>query len=293
MTKRLLPFVAAAALVAACSPDSAAPTGASPSTAPISMAVSATGAQIITDAEVARQAENTAPTAEWVLYTRNGGSGTFATGPGTVPEGVGSLGFSTPTSADKVFLFHYGEVGTPLSELTALQYATYRTSGEVAVQDPALNVEVDVNGSADGGFTTLVFEPVYNTTQGSVADGEWQTWDAINGGAGHWWSTHDIPGVCAFDCFVEWSSIVAANPDAVVVGGVGLNQGSGNPALVAAVDQFVIGTTTGTTTYDFDPFVAATTRETCQHDGWQQVRRADGSTFKNQGDCVSYTENGK
>jgi len=33
--------------------------------------------------------------------------------------------------------------------------------------------------------------------------------------------------------------------------------------------------------------------EACKKNGWQTVQRADGSTFKNQGDCVSYTSNGK
>jgi hypothetical protein len=31
----------------------------------------------------------------------------------------------------------------------------------------------------------------------------------------------------------------------------------------------------------------------CKNGGWQTLTRADGSSFKNQGDCVSYTNNGK
>ena len=31
----------------------------------------------------------------------------------------------------------------------------------------------------------------------------------------------------------------------------------------------------------------------CKDGGWQSLTRADGSTFKNQGDCVSYAQNGK
>ena len=33
--------------------------------------------------------------------------------------------------------------------------------------------------------------------------------------------------------------------------------------------------------------------DSCKKGGWQTVQRADGSPFKNQGDCVSYTSNGK
>jgi hypothetical protein len=36
-----------------------------------------------------------------------------------------------------------------------------------------------------------------------------------------------------------------------------------------------------------------TTASECKNGGWMTSIRADGSTFKNQGDCVSYTNNGK
>ena len=31
----------------------------------------------------------------------------------------------------------------------------------------------------------------------------------------------------------------------------------------------------------------------CKNDGWQQLTRSDGSTFKNQGDCIQYVNTGK
>lgn len=36
-----------------------------------------------------------------------------------------------------------------------------------------------------------------------------------------------------------------------------------------------------------------TSKDQCKNGGWMTSVRADGSTFKNQGDCVSYTQNGK
>ena len=89
------------------------------------------------------------------------------------------------------------------------------------------------------------------------------------------------------------STIIAANPDAVV-GGVGLNQGSGNPALTVAVDALVIGWgSEAPTLYDFEPFVSPATRDACKNDGWQLLRRANGESFRNQGDCVSYVQTGR
>lgn len=35
------------------------------------------------------------------------------------------------------------------------------------------------------------------------------------------------------------------------------------------------------------------TKDQCKNDGWMSLRRADGSTFKNQGDCIQYFNTGK
>lgn len=248
---------------------------------------------VITEDDIVRQAENTPPTSNWVLYTRNAGTGAFRTGPGAPPSGVGSLETVTPTGADKVFLFNYDHVGTALEEINALGYATYRDAGAVANQLPAINIQVDVNGAAAGGFTTLVFEPVYNTSQQAIQDDTWQTWDAYAGGQAIWWSSNPIPGAPNRDTFVTWDTIIANNPDAVIVGGFGINQGSGNPALTASSDVLTIGYGGECTTYDFEPYEVAADKETCKNGGWKSLRRADGSPFKNQGDCIQYVNTSK
>ena len=252
----------------------------------------AVSSDVVTESDIARQPENTPPTNNWVLYNRNAGTGTFRTGPATPPSGVGSLELVTPAGADKVTLFNYDHVGTALADIDAIGYSTYRLAGS-AQQVAALNIEVDVNGSAPGGFTTLVFEPVYNTTQGTVTDNVWQDWDAYNGGQAIWWSSNPIPGAPNRDTFVTWDTIVASNPQAVIVGGFGVNQGSGNPGLTTAVDTLSLGIDGDTVTYDFEPYESPTSRDQCKNGGWQTLRRADGSTFKNQGDCIQYVNTGK
>jgi hypothetical protein len=132
---------------------------------------------VVTEQDVVRQAENTVPTNDWVLYTRNAGTGEFVSGPQTPPLGVGSFHTVTPGAADKVYLFNYDHVGTPLSAIDGMGYATYRTSPLVSPQLPSINLQVDLNGTAvPGGFTTLVFEPIYNTTQDKhhCKNGGWQ-----------------------------------------------------------------------------------------------------------------------
>lgn len=247
---------------------------------------------VVTESDVTRQAENTPPTDNWVLYTRNAGAAEFVDGPATPPSGSGSLQLTTPTGADKVYLFNYDHVGEALASVDAIGYSTYRVAGSLQ-QDAALNLEVDYNGpDVAGGFTTLVFEPVYNTDQGAVVSGAWQTWDAYNGENAKWWSTKNIPGVCSFDCFVSWNEIVAANPDATILGGVGVNQGSGNPALTTNVDAF----TFGQSTYDFERIrdadgdgtadtPAPTDKDQCKKDGYKTF---NNPSFSNQGQCVSF-----
>lgn len=249
---------------------------------------------VVTESDIARQAENTAPTKNWVLYTRNAGTGAFRVGPATPPAGVGSFETVTPTGDDKVQLFNFDHVGTKLADIDKMGYATYQSSAAVPVQLPAINMTVDYNGpSVAGGFTTLVFEPVYNVAQGPILPATWQTWDAFYGGNAMWWSTRSIPGVCATACYVPWSTIVANNPNATILGGYGINQGSGSIALTASTDVLTIGSNGECVTYNFEPYRVATTKEQCKNGGYTGVKRADGSSFKNQGDCVSYTVNGK
>jgi hypothetical protein len=211
---------------------------------------------VVTETDVTRQLENSQPTDNWVLFTRTGTPPTaaaFVTGPATPPLGDGSLRLQTTTGSEKVFLFNYDHVTTRLADINALSYSTYRTAG-AGQQLTALNMQVDFNGAAADGFTTLVFEPVYNTTQGAVVNGQWKTWNAFGGG--RWWSTNAINGQCggaSIACQRTWSQIVASNPDAVIIGGYGFNQGSGNSGLNANVDALVIGYNSLCYTYDMEP----------------------------------------
>lgn len=283
--------------LAACSGDPVSPSALNADNVLSSEAANSAPAKrgrtiVVTESDITRQPENTPPTDNWVLYTRLNGNGAFVSGPANPPLGTGSLLLTTPTGADKVTLFNYDHVGTRLDDITSMGYSTYRITGELQ-QVTSINIQVDANGAAPGGFTTLVFEPVYNTSQGPVVSGTWQTWDAYQGGNAIWWSTRPMNGVCAVACYVTWNQIVAANPDATILGGYGLNQGSGNNALTTAVDGLHFDTPQVNVTYDFEPFGVPASKDACKDDGWKTLRRADGSSFKNQGDCVSYTQNGK
>ncbi|HEX8131302.1 MAG TPA: thrombospondin type 3 repeat-containing protein [Pyrinomonadaceae bacterium] len=285
------------------------------------------GTKVVLATDVTRQAENTPPTDNWVLYTRAGTpptAGEFVVGPGDPALGDGSFQMTTATGAEKVFLFNYDHIGTKLADINTISYQTYRSAGSLQ-QVAALNMVIDFNGpNAAGGFATLVFEPVYNVTeQGAVVSGEWQDW--IASGSGIWWSTRAINGQCAgatAACDKTWDEIKANNPDAVILEGFGFNQGSGNPGLVTAVDALTLNCVT----YDFEPdsdsdgigdgydncpLVAnagqadtdgdgigdacdtstkPTSKDQCKNGGYT---RFNDPAFRNQGDCIQFVNTGK
>jgi hypothetical protein len=304
------------------------------------------GTTVVTESDIVRQPENSLPTDNWVFYFRTPASlGTFRNGPATPPAGAGSFETVTPTGGDKGTLFNFDHISTQLAAINRMGYSTYRTSGGVVNQVPAINIQIDRNGGSYNpatdfatDFSTLVFEPVYNTNQGAVVDGAWQTWDAYAGGNAVWWSSRDLRDAsnnlvlcnpnganantpaCAGKVFVPWSYIISVIPNATILGGYGINQGSGNPALTASSDALAIGYGSFCITYDFERdsdgdgvpdgsdacpntppgtqvnasgCPLAVNKDQCKNGGWQTLRRANNTTFKNQGDCVSYTNNGK
>jgi hypothetical protein len=229
---------------------------------------------------------------DWFITEQRAGStAEFAAGPGVPAFGSGSFQMTMQDGAGKVTLFTYNHVGTALAEISALGIATYRSSASTnpVAQYPSLNIEVDFVGDGSS-FTTLVFEPVYNSA--GLALDTWQVWDAYAGGAAVWWSTKDIPGVCAFNCFVSWSTIVANNPNAKISGGFGTNVGSGWDGFSSTAAD---GLTINGTTYDLEPSPPVigppVSKDECKNGGWQQFNTP--RVFKNQGDCIQFVNTGK
>jgi hypothetical protein len=225
--------------------------------------------------------------------TRPGGAVSFVSGPATPPLGVGSLQMTTADGSAKAQLFNYDYIGTPLADITSLSYSDYRSSSSTTstVQRVSLNIEVDFVGDGTS-YTTLVFEPDYQTGGvGALVSDTWQTWDAINEGTGIWWSSKDIPGVCNHNCFVSWSTILASNPNAKIVGGLGFNIGSGwSGQFSGNGDALEVGVSGNTTTYDFEPALTPVSKDQCKNGGWQQF---NSPFFKNQGDCIQFVNTGK
>jgi hypothetical protein len=211
------------------------------------------------------------------------GTVTFTSAYGA-PAGLGTTSLELTTSAstaDKADYWTNAVAGTPLGDVSTLAYWTYQQSASFSGGAVSLQLALDLNGGtlADGGFTTLVYEPYLN---GDVTPGVWQSWNAS---AGRWWSTRTGGGLVAggggCPCYTK-ADVWARDPDAVVLG-IGVNIGSNNPSYVVATD----GVQFNDTTWDFEaPPSAPQTKDDCKHGGWEAFG------FKNQGACVSFVATG-
>jgi len=223
--------------------------------------------------------------------TRPGGAVTFVVD-ATAPSGIGALKLTTDlTTAAKAQYMHAANV--PLSGVTDLSYSTKQNSASFISGDASYQLPVclgGVSGTTCNGFTTFVYEPYEN---GAVIPGTWQNWDVD---AGQIWSSRTATGGTGCNVtagaggppFYTLAGLQAACPNAVVVG-FGVNIGTFNPGYDVETDLVNFNGTV----YDFEPYVVAKDKDQCKDGGWQNVKRTDGSAFKNQGDCVSYTNNGR
>lgn len=201
------------------------------------------------------------------------------------PYGQGALQLTTDeTNTAKAQYMHEADVA--LTEVGQVSYFNKTNAGPASAA-ASYQLAVDLNGEAEGGFTTLVFEPYWNDDATPLVQGEWQEWDAY---AGEWWSSRSF---AEGDCEVvagaggpplySLSELQASCPEAVVQG-FGVNVGTYNPSYDVNVD----GINFDGTVYDFELVNAPTSKEDCKKGGYLNLTDADGSAFKNQGQCVSY-----
>lgn len=183
--------------------------------------------------------------------TRVGGTVNYVAD-STAPLGSGALQLSTDnTTAAKADYMHAANV--PLSSVTELSYATRQLAASSAGGDASLQLAVDTNGSAAGGFTTLVYEPYWqnnaNPDPAPVVANTWQTWNNIVSD-GLFWSSKSAGGLTAGAGgapFYTLAQVEAMNPDAQLLG-YGVNVGTYNPGYMINVDAFNFNGTT----YDFE-----------------------------------------
>ena len=208
-----------------------------------------------------------------------------ASAPGSPNLGALQLTTAAGDNAAKVQYLHYTD--TALKDITSLSYYTKQNAGTPPAGDPSYQLVTCLGGISDGhcvGYTTLVYEPYWN---GAVLPGEWQQWD-VSGGS-FWSSSSYTSGTCVVAAApggpptYTLAALKTACPSAVV-GGFGVDIGTYNPGYDVETDLVDFNGTT----YNFEPYQVATAKDDCKDGGWQGLTDANGNSFKNQGDCVSY-----
>lgn len=211
--------------------------------------------------------------------TTAGGAANFIND-NTSPLPIGALQLTTDaTNTAKAQYVH--AANTALSNVTELSYANKQVSGP-AHAAASYQLAVFLNGTS--GFTTLVYEPYQN---GTVTPNAWQTWDVDQG---LFWSTRTVTcsggvvtGTSGGPATFTLTQLKTLCPNALVIG-YGVNIGSVNPSYNVETDAFNFNGTT----YDFEPFQTAASKEQCKKEGFKTITDSSGRTFKNQGDCVSF-----
>jgi uncharacterized repeat protein (TIGR01451 family) len=220
----------------------------------------------------------------WSLQTIDDGDSTntatidIVTGPGTPPEGDGSLQLAVGADGgDAAQARTTAYDGRLVRDISDLSYWTYVQQFGSGGQAPYILLDVDYNndGVRDD---ILFFEPVYQDAtffpenpQGTPVLNTWQQWDARAGG---WYSLNGVAGSGPGANVVALGDILDAEPDAELVGsnggGIRIVAGFGAGAwdnFIGYVDAFDIAFDTSTITYDFEPVPSIIISDLSQNEG--------------------------
>lgn len=222
----------------------------------------------------------------------------------TVPyDGAGSAEFTVNgvDSYVELGLYKHTFASNRLAELPSLSYATWQQVDNTKAVSFEIGIDTNLNDADASWQGRLVFDPYLNAdiTNSPLTDGQWQTW-LVNAPTAQWWMTWSDslqakygPNQCPQENPCTYSEVLARFPN------IGFNQDFGNPLVLKAgngwdaftgfVDVPAVGTSLDQEYWNFEPATVTEptypiSKDECKKDGWQNF----GTTFKNQGACVSY-----
>lgn len=230
----------------------------------------------------------------WGFYVDNAAgvsSGAFVEGPTPAPLGTGSAMLSTtgPTGGHILATVRYA--GLRLADMTTVKYSNF---GNLTPQSIAFQFDVDSDlADTNTGYQgRLVYEPYQTYGNSAVVPNTWKTWDVLQGKV--WGSgsglTRPFSNYCPQSNPCTIPQVLAMFPNLGVRTGAGallFKAGSGwSLPFTGNVDKFVIGTSAGTTTWDFELYSTPNDKDECKKDGYL-LFNPPGGLYKNQGQCVS------
>lgn len=178
------------------------------------------------------------------------------------------------------------EAGTTFAALTTLSSDFRLEADDICVGGSprvAIGIDTDGNGTRDGSIFAY-----FGTDSGGAAciPGTWQsTGDFLE--AGRLLDTSQLGGA-----FYDPYANALTNYGSYGVTSISIvtdsSWASGDLEHAVDIDNTLINSTRFT--YEIP---VAVDKDQCKNGGWMDLARADGSTFKNQGDCIQYVNTGK
>lgn len=165
------------------------------------------------------------------------------------------------------FMIGSGGTASDANEFYMNVYANFGESDDLKFYDCRYNI-VPTTGSTSG-FTTVTFDPTQAypvTTRGGAS-------------------------ASPFTCPAVPADMNLLSPDSNIrMFAISVGDTSANDLGVDGYyDNIVVDTTSGITTYDFEPALTPVSKDECKNGGWMTFNTPE---FKNQGQCVAFVSSG-
>ena len=161
--------------------------------------------------------------------------------------------------------------GDLVGTVTGLSFTYSCTTAATCVTggSPRMSIPIDTDG--DGDTESFAFIDANNCGQVGATSG------TVN---------QNCPVFFGSTLYANWAAFVAANSTARIANDDQV------PFVIA--DQPFLGTVSNVQLgQGEDDEDVATNKDDCKNGGWADLTREDGSSFKNQGDCIQYVNTGK
>jgi hypothetical protein len=193
----------------------------------------------------------------------------------TVAPGFGGVDFDVPP-------------GLPWSDLDMLQIDYNVTDDDCGGGSPRFQINVDTTGDGvSDGNVHVAIGPSPNFTD--CAPGWQSTGNLIGNEDSGRYDYSQFGG----SPFTRYSNVPASVQAGTVVGIQVVVDGSWNTAATGGDGEQTVLVDNAQINDVTNQFEQPLTKDECKNDGWKTLTRADGTNFKNQGDCIQYVNTGK
>jgi hypothetical protein len=158
--------------------------------------------------------------------------------------------------------------GDSVTTVTGLSFTYSCTSAATCVTggSPRMSIPIDTDG--DGDTESYAFIDANNCGQAGATSG------TVN---------QNCPVFFGGTLYTSWATFAAANSGARIA----------DDFLFVIADQPFRGVISNVQLGQGEDAGVATRKNECKDGGWKNITRENGSSFKNQGDCIQYVNTGK